>query len=288
MTTPTLEPHPLSKLFPPISEEDFGKLAADIKLHGLRQHIVLYQGKILDGNNRYRACSLAGIKPTFADFTGIDADARNYVISANIHRRHLDRETRTKIVTELLRADPTQSNRRIAETAKVDDKTVGAVREKLEATAEIPQLESTTGADGKTRKRKGKPKSGSGSKGKAITFQEVVDGKTARYAYYVLEEHLLDALQEINDRSSFDYADEYAQATIEKLQGERCSRKSKKRQLGTMGDCVDAFRRRQNEAQMRLLRRNVPASCAEPTLLPTVVPQQRQGGRRQGSEACVA
>jgi hypothetical protein len=25
----TLEPHPLSKLFPPISEEDFGKLAAD-------------------------------------------------------------------------------------------------------------------------------------------------------------------------------------------------------------------------------------------------------------------
>jgi hypothetical protein len=46
----------------------------------------------------------------------------------------------------------------------------------------------------------------------------VVDGKTARNAYHVLEEHLLDALQEINDRSSFDHADEYAQATIEKLQ----------------------------------------------------------------------
>ena len=29
---------------------------------------------------------------------------------------------------------------------------------------------------------------------------------------------MLDALQEINDRSSFDHADEYAQATIEKLQ----------------------------------------------------------------------
>ncbi|MFZ2078185.1 MAG: hypothetical protein WAV38_16320, partial [Xanthobacteraceae bacterium] len=55
--------------------------------------------------------------------------------------------------------DPTKSNRQIAATAKVDDKTVGAVREKLESTAEIPQLESTTGADGKTRKRKGgKPK----------------------------------------------------------------------------------------------------------------------------------
>ena len=69
----TLDPHPFSKLFPPISEEDFGKLAADIKLHGLHQHIVLYQGKILDGNNRYRACELVKIAPKFADFNGDDA-----------------------------------------------------------------------------------------------------------------------------------------------------------------------------------------------------------------------
>src|SRR5262245_61842589 len=104
----TLDPHPFSALFPPISDEDFGKLAADIKLHGLRQHIVLYQGKILDGNNRYRACSLAGVKPTFAEFTGIDADARNYVISANIHRRHLTADQRRAIIEMLLKANPTQ------------------------------------------------------------------------------------------------------------------------------------------------------------------------------------
>jgi ParB-like chromosome segregation protein Spo0J len=109
--TSKLEPHPLSALFPPISEGDFDKLAADIKLHGLHQPIVLYQGKILDGNNRYRACEDAKIAPRFTDFDGDDAKARNYVISANIHRRHLDRETRTKIVAELLKADPTQSNR---------------------------------------------------------------------------------------------------------------------------------------------------------------------------------
>jgi ParB-like chromosome segregation protein Spo0J len=215
-----LEPHPLSKLFPQILPEDFDKLAGDIKLHGLHHPIVLYQGKILDGNNRYRACEDAKIAPKFTDFTGDDAQARNYVISANIHRRHLDRETRTKIVTELLRADPTKSDRQIATTAKVDNKTVASIRGQMEATEEIPQLESTTGADGKSRKRKGgKPKGkGSGKGSKAITFQEVTDGKTARNAYHVLEEHLLDALQEINDRSSFDHADEYAQATIEKLQ----------------------------------------------------------------------
>jgi len=60
-----LDPHPFSKLFPPISDEDFGKLAADIKLNGLHQPIVRYQGQILDGNNRYRACELAGIKAEF-------------------------------------------------------------------------------------------------------------------------------------------------------------------------------------------------------------------------------
>jgi ParB-like chromosome segregation protein Spo0J len=67
MATPDvkLEPHPFSAMFPPISDDDFKELIADIKANGLHQHIVRYQGKILDGNNRYRACLLAGIEPTF-------------------------------------------------------------------------------------------------------------------------------------------------------------------------------------------------------------------------------
>ena len=99
----------------------------------------------------------------------------------------------------------------------------------MEAGGEIPHQEKTVGKDGVTQPttKKGKGKGGGkggkskgkgGSNDKAITFQEVVDGKTARNAYHTLEEHLLDVLQEINDRSSFDHADEYAQATIEKLQ----------------------------------------------------------------------
>jgi hypothetical protein len=218
----TLDPHPFSKLFPPISEEDFGKLAADIKLNGLHQPIVRYQGKILDGNNRYRACELVKVAPKFADFNGDDAAARNYVISANIHRRHLSPDERRGIIATLLKADPTQSNRQVADTAKVDHKTVGAVRAGLETGGEIPHQEKTVGKDGVAQptktKRGGKGGKTKGKSGKAITYQEVVDGKTARNAYHVLEEHLLDALQEINDRSSFDHADEYAQATIEKLQ----------------------------------------------------------------------
>jgi hypothetical protein len=117
MTSTKLEPHPLSAIFPPISDEDFGKLAADINLNGLHQAIVRYQGKILDGNNRYRACELVKIAPKFADFNGDDAQARNYVISANIHRRHLSPDQRREIIATLLKADPTKSDRQIVEWA---------------------------------------------------------------------------------------------------------------------------------------------------------------------------
>ena len=218
----TYEPHPYSKIFPPMKDDDFDKLVADIKANGLHQPIVMYQGKILDGNNRYRACLLAKVKPRVTELEASDAQAQRYVISANIHRRHLDPKTRKEILETLLKLDPTKSNRQLGEETKLDHKTVGTIRAEMVAGGEIPHQEKTVGKDGvaqptKTKRggKGGKPK---GKGGKAITYPEVIDGKTARNACHVLEEHLLDALQEINDRSSFDHADEYAQATIEKLQ----------------------------------------------------------------------
>jgi ParB-like chromosome segregation protein Spo0J len=220
MTAPILEAHEFAKLFPPLSEDDFKALVADIKANGLRQHIVCYQGKILDGNNRYRACLQAGIEPELVDLEcSDDGVAQAFVISANIHRRHLSPEQRREIIATLLKAFPTLSNRQIAAQAKADHKTVGAVRAGMEATGEIPQSNATTGADGKARKRKGKPRAG-GAKGEKekITYQKVVNAKTALNAYGVLEEHLLDALQDVNDKTDLSQADEVAQATIEKLQ----------------------------------------------------------------------
>jgi hypothetical protein len=85
--TRELELHPLCTIFPRLTGPEFDALSADIAEHGLRQPIVLHDGMILDGGNRYRACLTTGTQPCFEIFGGASAVA--YVLSANLHRRHM-------------------------------------------------------------------------------------------------------------------------------------------------------------------------------------------------------
>ena len=69
---------------------------------------------------------------------GPEVDPYHYVLSANIHRRHLTAEQKRELIAAVLKAQPAKSNRTIAKQTKADHKTVGAVRERLEAGGEIP------------------------------------------------------------------------------------------------------------------------------------------------------
>jgi hypothetical protein len=158
----SLQFHPLTDIFPLMEGEEFDALVADIKANGLNKPITLYLGKIkiaggsrkrpwliLDGRNRYRACVKAGIEPRFEEFKGDDAAATAYVISANIHRRHLTTAQKRDLIAKLIKAEPEKSNNAIAKQARVDDKTVGKVRQGMEARSEIPNVESRNDTKGR-------------------------------------------------------------------------------------------------------------------------------------------
>ena len=159
--------HPLADLFPLIDGEEFDALAADIKKNGLHEPITLFRGKILDGRNRHRALQRLGVQigeyhfqklENVAVGLGDEVDCperlRNehalaYVISKNIHRRHLSADQKRELVIKLLKAKPGASNNAIAKEAKVDDKTVAKVRRDLEVRSEIPNVETRTDTRGR-------------------------------------------------------------------------------------------------------------------------------------------
>lgn len=144
--------HPLADIFPLMEGEEFDALVADIRANGLRENIVLYDGKILDGRNRYRACLAADVNPEFDDRVAGDSwigDPAAYVISANIRRRHLTAEQKRELIARLVKAQPERSNNATAKLAKVDDKTVAKVRRELEARSEIPNVATHTDTKGR-------------------------------------------------------------------------------------------------------------------------------------------
>ena len=79
-------------------------------------------------------------------------DPYEYVLSANIHRRHLTAEQKREIIAKVLKAQPEKSNRTIAKQMKVDHKTVGSgARASWRDVRKFPT--STTVTDTKGRKQ---------------------------------------------------------------------------------------------------------------------------------------
>ena len=125
--------HPAAEEFPLMPEAELQELGEDIKANGLRSPIVIYRGKLLDGRNRLDAMELVGIEFAFVEdrqrklvylacddsniFDGgggsiihlrgkgglldhINGDPYAFVLSANLHRRHLTGEQKRELIRE--------------------------------------------------------------------------------------------------------------------------------------------------------------------------------------------
>jgi len=89
-----LKPHRLADELPQMSEEEYQALKQDIRLNGLKEPILLYEGQILDGRHRHRACMELDVevdRRKLQTFQGTQQEARRRVASANLMRRHLSK-----------------------------------------------------------------------------------------------------------------------------------------------------------------------------------------------------
>lgn len=122
--------HPLADAFPLIEGPEFDALVADVRENGVRERIVLFERMILDGRNRYRAAVAAGLPRLEAEealtrekrFGGgtfeqtstlfrafsptIEGDPARFVVSLNIHRRHLTQAMRAMATVKLATLQP--------------------------------------------------------------------------------------------------------------------------------------------------------------------------------------
>ena len=94
--------HPLSSLFPRMPERDYEALRDDIAQHGQQTPIALTpSGELLDGAHRARACAELGITPQTITLAIDPAQYQDFVVSANLNRRHLSDSDRALVAARL-------------------------------------------------------------------------------------------------------------------------------------------------------------------------------------------
>jgi|SRR5208337_3510058 len=110
MTTEEYPAHPIAALFPMMKDDTehpdvWEKFKSDIKANGVQEPGVLWKGQIIDGRNRQAAAIEVGVpfRTITKEFPegGTDAEILKFVLSANLHRRHLTDSQRAAIAGEL-------------------------------------------------------------------------------------------------------------------------------------------------------------------------------------------
>jgi len=110
-----MEFHELANLFPMMSEAELNLLVEDMCVNGYdtSSPIVMYEDKILDGRNRYKAAQAAKVEPVFITLNH-GSDPLEFVLRHNLHRRHLNESQRAMIAAKLAnmkRTDTLKQNR---------------------------------------------------------------------------------------------------------------------------------------------------------------------------------
>jgi ribosomal protein S21 len=110
----TYKIHPICDLFPMMEGEQWTQFREDIKAHGLIKPIVMYDGEIVDGRNRLRACQETGVKLRFAQWKDVyngPLPLSEWIWSENFSRRQMTKEQAAAVVAARRAYDEMQAAR---------------------------------------------------------------------------------------------------------------------------------------------------------------------------------
>lgn len=142
-----MEFHEIANVWPLLDDDKLQELAADIRANGLVNPIWTYEGKVLDGRNRYKACLLANVALKFNEYKGDEPTA--FAVSMNDKRRHMNKGQLGAIGAELEPYFAKDASKRRKETEGRPKKVEPKLGEK------IPQvIQSTSNKQQPTREPK--------------------------------------------------------------------------------------------------------------------------------------
>lgn len=99
-----IDAHPAANLFPMMPDDQYQAFKEDIRKNGFQQDVTFYKGQILDGRNRYKAAielDLLDELPICEIDDDTNFDPYQWVISRNLHRRHLNESQRSMVGARL-------------------------------------------------------------------------------------------------------------------------------------------------------------------------------------------
>ena len=91
--------HEYANLFPMLQGEALDGLREDIRQNGVREPVVFLGDAILDGRNRYMCARDLGVEYPRVEYEG--DDPLGFVISHNLHRRHLTESQRASVAAKV-------------------------------------------------------------------------------------------------------------------------------------------------------------------------------------------
>lgn len=138
---------------PNLSSEEYSALRDSIQANGQRYPILRsFDGTIIDGHHRERACLELGLTPIYETKTGTTDELKSLALVLNLARRQIDSSAKRGIVNAALFRDPTMSDRAIASSVGVGRTLVAAVRKELEAAGEVAAADTRVDIRGVARR----------------------------------------------------------------------------------------------------------------------------------------